>query len=365
MQEGFSARLKNAMAAKGFKQSDLIREAAVRGAKLGKSQVSQYVSGKTLPRKDVLELLASILETDHHCFPVKQPPQALKAIFLLKNEQIIKMKPAQIKLWIMRGAIPQWYANSKKSKSSIMFIYDVRGPVLEEAERWETMGASILKLNIGNPAPFGFRTPDEVVFDMSRQLVDSEGYSAAKGLFSARKAIMQYAQIKQIPNVTIDDIYTGNGVSELINLSMLALLDAGDEVLLPSPDYPLWTACVTLAGGTPVHYICDEQAEWYPDIDDIKKKVTPRTKAIVIINPNNPTGALYPREVLEEIVEVARQNNLIIFSDEIYDRLVMDGLEHISIASMAPRSVLRDVQRFVKITHDRRISYRMDGAFGQ
>ena len=224
----------------------------------------------------------------------------------------------------------------KKSKKLDNVLYDVRGPVLEEAERMETMGASILKLNIGNPAPFGFRTPDEVVFDMSRQLVDSEGYSAAKGLFSARKAIMQYAQIKQIPNVTIDDIYTGNGVSELINLSMLALLDAGDEVLLPSPDYPLWTACVTLAGGTPVHYICDEQAEWYPDIDDIKKKVSPRTKAIVIINPNNPTGALYPREVLEEIVEVARQNNLIIFSDEIYDRLVMDGLEHISIASMAP-----------------------------
>ena len=200
----------------------------------------------------------------------------------------------------------------------------------------EEMGTHILKLNIGNPAPFGFRTPDEVVHDMARQLTEVEGYSPAKGLFSARKAIMQYAQLKHIPNVTMEDIYTGNGVSELINLSMSALLDNGDEVLVPSPDYPLWTACVNLAGGQAVHYVCDEQAEWYPDIDDIKRKVTPRTKAIVIINPNNPTGALYPHEVLQEIVEVARQNNLIIFSDEIYDRLVMDGLVHESIASLAP-----------------------------
>ncbi len=224
---------------------------------------------------------------------------------------------------------------SKSSKLDNV-LYDVRGPVVDEAARMEAAGAHVLKLNIGNPAPFGFRTPDEVIYDMSRQLTECEGYSNAKGLYSARKAIMQYSQIKNIPNVTIEDVYTGNGVSELINLSMSALLDNGDEVLIPSPDYPLWTACATLAGGHPVHYICDEQAEWYPDIDDIKKKITDRTKAIVIINPNNPTGALYPREVLQEIVEVARQHELIIFSDEIYDRLVFDDAEHVSIASLAP-----------------------------
>ncbi|MDO4533997.1 MAG: aminotransferase class I/II-fold pyridoxal phosphate-dependent enzyme, partial [Coriobacteriia bacterium] len=206
----------------------------------------------------------------------------------------------------------------------------------DEAARMEEAGVHVLKLNIGNPAPFDFRTPDEVVYDMARQLPDCEGYSASKGLFSARKAIMQYSQIKHLPNVTMDDIYTGNGASELINLCMQALLDNGDEILIPSPDYPLWTACATLSGGHVVHYMCDEQAEWYPDIDDIRSKVTSRTKAIVIINPNNPTGALYPREVLQEIVEIAREHQLIIFSDEIYDRLVMDGAEHISIASLAP-----------------------------
>ena len=171
---------------------------------------------------------------------------------------------------------------------------------------------------------------------MSQQLPDTEGYSPSKGLFSARKAIMQYAQLKSIPNVSIDDIYTGNGVSELINLSLSALLDNGDEVLVPSPDYPLWTACVNLAGGTAVHYTCDEESEWYPDIEDIRSKITDRTKAIVIINPNNPTGALYPKEILEQIVEIAREHQLMLFSDEIYDRLVMDGLEHISIASLVP-----------------------------
>ena len=200
----------------------------------------------------------------------------------------------------------------------------------------EAKGTHVLKLNIGNPAPFGFRTPDEVIHDMQHQLKDCEGYSDSKGLFSARKAIMQYAQLKKIPNVSVNDIYTGNGVSELINLCMQALLNDGDEILIPSPDYPLWTATATLAGGNVAHYICDEESEWYPDIDDIRKKVTPKTKAIVIINPNNPTGALYPKEVLEQIVQVARENNLIIFSDEIYDRLVMDGQEHISIASLAP-----------------------------
>ena len=224
----------------------------------------------------------------------------------------------------------------KKSSKLENVLYDVRGPVLDEANRMEAQGQRILKLNIGNPAPFGFRTPDEVVLDMRQQLTECEGYSDSKGLFSARKAIMQYAQLKNIPNLDMDTIFTGNGVSELIQLSLNALLDTGDEVLIPSPDYPLWTACATLAGGTPVHYICDEQNEWNPDLDDMESKVTERTKAIVIINPNNPTGALYSQEILEGIVEIARRHQLMIFSDEIYDRLVMDGYEHISIASLAP-----------------------------
>lgn len=224
----------------------------------------------------------------------------------------------------------------KKSTKLDNVLYDVRGPVVDEAARMEAKGTQVLKLNIGNPAPFGFRAPDEVIYDMQRQLTECEGYSDSKGLFSARKAVMQYAQTKNIPNVTINDIYTGNGVSELINLSMSALLDDGDEVLIPAPDYPLWTACVTLAGGTAVHYICDESADWYPDIADIKSKITSRTKAIVIINPNNPTGALYPKELLEEIVKIAREHKLIIYSDEIYDRLVMDGEKHLPIASLAP-----------------------------
>ena len=224
----------------------------------------------------------------------------------------------------------------KKSSKLDNVLYDVRGPVVEESKKMEAQGMNVLKLNIGNPAPFGFRTPDEVVYDMQRQLVDCEGYSDSKGLFAARKAIMQYCQLKQIPDVGVEDIYTGNGVSELFNLSMSALLDNGDEVLVPSPDYPLWTACGTLAGGTAVQYVCDEEADWNPDINDIKSKITSKTKAIVIINPNNPTGALYPKEVLEEIVNVAREHQLMIFSDEIYDRLVMDDEEHISIASLAP-----------------------------
>ena len=224
----------------------------------------------------------------------------------------------------------------EKSSKLDNVLYDVRGPVVDEANRMEEMGTHILKLNIGNPAPFGFRTPDEVVYDMARQLPECEGYSNSKGLYSARKAIMQYAQNKHIPNVGIEDIYTGNGVSELINLCMQALLNDGDEILIPSPDYPLWTACATLSGGKPVHYICDEESDWFPDMDDIRSKITCKTKAIVIINPNNPTGALYPREVLQEIINIAREHQLMIFSDEIYDRLVMDGLEHISIASMCP-----------------------------
>ncbi len=214
--------------------------------------------------------------------------------------------------------------------------YEVRGPVLEEAMRMEAEGKHVLKLNIGNPAPFGFQAPEEVVEDMRNAIAGTQGYSDSKGLPSARKAIMQYAQLKGIPGVKLNDIYTGNGASELIQMSMHALLNAGDEVLIPSPDYPLWTACAHLAGGKAVHYVCDEESDWYPDMKDIESKITDRTKAIVIINPNNPTGALYPREVLEKIADIARRHELIIFSDEIYDRLVMDGEEHVSIASLAP-----------------------------
>ena len=224
----------------------------------------------------------------------------------------------------------------KKSSKLDNVLYDVRGPVLDEASRMEEAGSKILKLNIGNPAPFGFEAPEEVLLDMRHGLNNAQGYSESKGIFPARKAIMQYAQLKNIPDVTINDIYTGNGVSELINLCMQALLNEGDEILIPAPDYPLWTATATLAGGKAVHYICDEQAEWYPDINDIKNKITNRTKAIVIINPNNPTGALYPKEILEEIINVAREHRLIIFSDEIYDKLLFDNGKHISVASLAP-----------------------------
>ena len=215
-------------------------------------------------------------------------------------------------------------------------LYDIRGPIVDEAARMEEAGEKILKLNIGNPAPFGFSAPEEVIKDMIANLRDSEGYSDSKGIWGARKAIMQYSQIKNLPNVSMDGIYTGNGVSELINLSMQALLDEGDEVLIPMPDYPLWTACVNLAGGKAVHYICDEMSEWYPDLADMEAKITDRTKAIVIINPNNPTGAVYPKQVLLDIVEIARRHELMIFSDEIYDRLCLDGVEHTSIASLAP-----------------------------
>ena len=330
----FSDRLKQAMTACDMKQVDLIRVAQEQGMKLGKSHMSQYVSGKTVPRADVMRFLAYALGVTEEWLAGKDEKKELKA---MKNQE---KKPHRYEMQEQKeneekpeGKIMREF---KKSSKLDNVLYDVRGPVVEEALRMEEAGTNILKLNIGNPAPFGFRTPDEVIYDMSRQLSECEGYSASKGLFSARKAIMQYAQIKNIPNVSMDGIFTGNGVSELINLCMSALLDDGDEILIPSPDYPLWTASATLAGGKPVHYICDEQSEWYPDIEDIKKKVNARTKAIVIINPNNPTGALYPKEVLQQIVDVAREHQLIIFSDEIYDRLVMDGEEHVSIASLAP-----------------------------
>lgn len=335
--ELFSVRLKTTMERQQMKQIDLVRAAADQGIKLGKSHVSQYVSGKTIPRADILRFLADTLHTDPDWLSGKSEAE-LSPEVQAESSREVKKESTDTAVNTQKnkdfGGKPM--RTFKKSSKLDNVLYDVRGPVVEEATRMEEEGTNVLKLNIGNPAPFGFRTPDEVIYDMRQQLTECEGYSAAKGLFAARKAIMQYAQLKNIPNVTINDIYTGNGVSELINLCMSALLDNGDEILIPSPDYPLWTACATLAGGTAVHYICDEQSEWYPDIEDIKKKITDRTKAIVIINPNNPTGALYPREVLQQIVNVAREHQLIIFSDEIYDRLVMDGEEHVSIASLAP-----------------------------
>ena len=214
--------------------------------------------------------------------------------------------------------------------------YDVRGPVVDEADRMIANNIEILKLNIGNPAPFGFSAPESLIKDMMSNLINCQGYSDSKGLKDAREAIMKYSEKKNLPNVKVDDIYTGNGVSELITMSMQGLLNDGDEILIPSPDYPLWTGAANLAGGKPVHYICDEGSNWYPDIQDIEKKVNDKTKGIVVINPNNPTGALYPKAVLQKIVDIARKHELIIFADEIYDRLVMDGKEHVSIASLAP-----------------------------
>lgn len=224
----------------------------------------------------------------------------------------------------------------EKSTKLDHVCYDIRGPVMDEANRMSAQGINILKLNIGNPAPFGFRAPEQIVQAMMDNLTNTEGYSDSKGIVAARQAILEYCKQKDLPNVTMEDIYTGNGVSELITMSMQGLLNPGDEVLVPAPDYPLWTASVTLAGGTAVHYICDEEQEWYPDIEDMKKKVTDKTKAIVVINPNNPTGALYPKEILEQIVAIAREHELILFADEIYDRLIMDDLEHVALASLAP-----------------------------
>ena len=353
--EIFAERLRISMAQQGKKQVDLIRAASACGVKLGKSHISQYVSGKTLPRPDILHFLADTLQVDVGWLRGDEPEDTDARIADNTDNTAAQQAAAGGSVRAQTAAsgsdpaqsIHINYRNNtvtgdrkmrtfKKSSKLDNVLYDVRGPVVDEAARMEESGTQILKLNIGNPAPFGFRTPDEVIYDMRQQLTECEGYSNAQGLFSARKAIMQYAQIKGIPNIAIEDIYTGNGVSELINICMSALLDDGDEILIPSPDYPLWTACATLAGGKAVHYICDEQSEWYPDIDDIRRKITDRTKAIVIINPNNPTGALYPKEVLQKIVDVAREHQLIIFSDEIYDRLVMDEEEHISIASLAP-----------------------------
>ncbi len=347
--ENVAKRLNLIMKQRGLKQVDVLNLAKPfcekYNVKLAKNYLSQYCSGKNEPGKDILNVLSLALNVNPAWLQGFDVPQDITGQVSLNTLDKIQTdvntlsdhnKNINIKT---KTEIQKGYTKMKTLKKSSKLdnvLYDVRGPVLDEANRMEAEGSKILKLNIGNPAPFGFEAPEEVLIDMRHELEHSQGYSDSKGIYTARKAIMQYAQLKNLPNVTINDIYTGNGVSELINLCMQALLDNGDEILIPSPDYPLWTATATLAGGKAVHYICDEQSEWYPDIEDMRKKITDKTKAIVIINPNNPTGALYPKEVLEQIVELAREHQLMIFSDEIYDRLVMDGQKHISIASLAP-----------------------------
>ena len=222
-----------------------------------------------------------------------------------------------------------------KSNKLANVCYDIRGPVLQQAKQMEDEGHKIIKLNIGNLAAFGFDSPEEVQLDMIRNLPNAAGYSDSKGIFSARKAVMHYTQQKHIKGVTLEDIYIGNGVSELIVMAMNALLNAGDEVLVPAPDYPLWTAAVSLSSGTPRHYLCDEANDWLPDLDDIRAKITPKTRAIVIINPNNPTGALYPDSVLLEIVAIAREHGLIIYADEVYDKVLYDGVTHTALGSLS------------------------------
>lgn len=242
----------------------------------------------------------------------------------------------------MRNKLSPEIPPSRISKSHKLdhVCYDIRGPVLEEAKRLEDEGFKVLKLNSGNPAIFGFDTPDELIVDMVRNIRASQGYVDSKGLFPARKAIMQYYQTKGIHDLEIDDIYIGNGVSELIQMSMGALLNDGDEMLIPSPDYPLWTASVTLSGGKAVHYICDEESGWLPDLGDIAKKTTNRTRGIVLINPNNPTGAVYPREFLQKLYDFAISRNLIIFADEIYDKILYDGTEHHAMASFGRETLI-------------------------
>ncbi len=222
-----------------------------------------------------------------------------------------------------------------KSHKLDSVCYEIRGPILREARRLEEEGHRILKLNIGNPAPFGFEAPDELIQDVIRNLPQAQGYCESKGLFAARKAVMQYTQQIGVKGVEIEDIFIGNGVSELIGLATQGLLNNGDEVLIPAPDYPLWTAAVTLAGGRPVHYRCDEQADWAPDIAAIRRLITPRTRALVVINPNNPTGAVYPRAVLDELVAIAREHDLVLFADEIYDKILYDGAVHVPLASLS------------------------------
>jgi alanine-synthesizing transaminase len=230
---------------------------------------------------------------------------------------------------------PAAAARIVKSSKLADVCYDIRGPVLDEANRLEADGHRILKLNIGNPAPFGFDTPDEILHDVKFNLAESQGYCESLGLFPARKAVQQYSQQLGIPDVTLENIFIGNGVSELIVMALQGLVNNGDEVLIPAPDYPLWTAATNLAGGRPVHYRCDEQADWSPDLDDIRSKITTNTTAMVIINPNNPTGAVYNKEVLEGMLEIARQHQLVVFADEIYDKILYDDAEHQAVGALA------------------------------
>jgi alanine-synthesizing transaminase len=223
----------------------------------------------------------------------------------------------------------------QKSAKLANVLYDIRGPIMDAARQMEEEGHKIIKLNIGNLAPFGFDAPEEIQQDMIRNLPNSAGYSDSKGIFGARKAVMHYTQQQGIAGVTLEDVYLGNGASELIAMATNALLDNGDELLVPTPDYPLWTACTSLSGGKPVHYLCDEANGWMPDLEDLRRKITPRTKGIVVINPNNPTGALYSDELLKEIVAIARQHALVILADEVYDKVLYDGVRHTAIASLS------------------------------
>jgi alanine-synthesizing transaminase len=231
--------------------------------------------------------------------------------------------------------VPARTSQIRKSRKLDGVCYDIRGPVLKEAQRLEEEGHRITKLNIGNPAPFGFEAPEEILRDVIHNLPVSQGYSDSKGIYPARKAVMQYCQQIGIEGVDVEDVYIGNGVSELVVMGMQALIDDGDEVLVPSPDFPLWTAAVRLCGGVPVHYLCDELADWAPDFADLEAKITPRTRAMVVINPNNPTGAVYDRPTLERLAGIARARDLVVFADEIYDKIVYDDAEYIPFATLA------------------------------
>ncbi|MDR2881636.1 MAG: pyridoxal phosphate-dependent aminotransferase [Azoarcus sp.] len=248
-------------------------------------------------------------------------------------EEATKVSPARAATTVAEGEC--LHPAVLKSNKLADVCYDIRGPVLTRARQLEDEGHRIIKLNIGNLAPFGFEAPEEIQRDMIRNLPHASGYTDAKGIFAARKAVMHYTQQKNIKGVDVEDIYIGNGVSELIVMSMNALLNAGDEVLIPAPDYPLWTAAVSLSGGRPVHYLCDEGAGWLPDLADMRSKITPNTRAIVVINPNNPTGAIYPDEVLREIVAIAREHSLILYSDEVYDKVLYEGATHTSLAALS------------------------------
>lgn len=336
----FAERLRNAMNSRGLKQVDLVHAAEHRGVKMGKSHISQYVAGKTMPREDVLEFLASELDVDMNWLRGEESTTQLNSD---ASNSVTDGEHAATPL-ATGASKPQTDSEIPvgrrrtfgKSHKLDNVLYDVRGPVADEAMRMEANGTHILKLNIGNPAPFGFEAPDEILVDVIRNLPTAQGYCDSKGLYSARKAIMQHYQARGMRDVTVEDIYIGNGVSELIVQAMQALLNSGDEMLVPAPDYPLWTAAVSLSSGKAVHYLCDESSDWFPDLDDIRAKITPRTRGIVIINPNNPTGAVYSKELLQEIVEIARQHNLIIFADEIYDKILYDEAQHHSIAALAP-----------------------------